>query len=158
MGDIRQTSADKILKVVSAEWAFLAALPEETASICPGAGQWSIKQLVGHLVDSASNNHQRMVRLHYQKELRFPDYTSTNEIWVSVQNYQQENWMDLLSLWKFYNHHIAHLIRNADTGCLLHTWIDGEGRAATLEMMISGYVDHLIAHVEDVRRVAGIIR
>ena len=38
------------------------------------AGGWSRKQILGHLIDSASNNHQRFVRAMLQDEVRLPTY------------------------------------------------------------------------------------
>jgi len=71
----------------------------------------TIKQLVGHMIDSASNNHQRMTRLQYNDTLEFPDYTQDNDRWIAIQNYQDSDWNDLVNLWKFYNLHIIHVIK-----------------------------------------------
>lgn len=62
----------------------------------------TIKQILGHLIDSASNNHQRMVRLQYSKDLLFfPDYRQDNDLWIALQDYQNEDWNNLIQLWKF---------------------------------------------------------
>ena len=37
----------------------------------------TVRQILGHLVDSAVNNHHRIVRLQYNKELEFPDTGKT---------------------------------------------------------------------------------
>jgi hypothetical protein len=75
----------------------------------------TIKQIVGHMVDSASNNTHRIVYLQYQKSpLIFPCYAThgNNDRWIAIQNYQEEDWNDLVQLWKCTNVHIVHVIGN----------------------------------------------
>lgn len=127
----------------------------------------SIKMLIGHLIDSASNNHQRMVRLQYAPRcghsmpdtemgmLVFPDYTQDNDLWLELQNYQQENWDTLLSLWKYYNLHICQIIRSVDETKLRNYWIDYEGCRLTLQDMIIGYAKHLYLHMEQIHVLIG---
>ena len=154
MKEITQIASHKILNIIDTEWAFLSNLSEQTVSATPGENKWSIKQILGHLIDSASNNHQRMVRLQYQQHLIFPDYTADNETWVAVQAYQQESWNSLVTLWKYYNLHIAHLIMNIDANCLLHEWPNSKGNTVTLAMMLTGYSEHLSMHMQDIHAIA----
>jgi hypothetical protein len=113
----------------------------------------SIKQVVGHMVDSASNNHQRMVRLQYNKELVFPDYRQDNDLWIAFQNYQDANWQNIVQLWKFYNLHIIHVIQSIDLNKLENYWNDFEGTKVTLEQMIEGYLWHLELHLKEIQVV-----
>jgi len=119
----------------------------------------SIKMLLGHLIDSASNNHQRMVRLQYAPRvgysipdgerglLVFPDYTQDNNLWLQLQNYQNEDWNTLVQLWKFYNLHIIQVIQSVDESRLNNYWLDYEGNQVTLHDMIMGYTGHLELHI-----------
>ena len=119
----------------------------------------SIKMLLGHLIDSASNNHQRMVRLQYAPRvgysipdgerglLVFPDYTQDNNLWLQLQNYQNEDWNTLVQLWKFYNLHIIQVIQSVDESKLNNYWLDYEGNQVTLHDMIVGYTGHLELHI-----------
>jgi hypothetical protein len=86
----------------------LSALSDETAARRPAPGKWSPKEIVGHLIDSAANNHQRFVRAQFQDDLVFPGYAQDN--WVAAQRYQDAPWHDLVTLWRAYNRHIARLI------------------------------------------------
>ena len=113
----------------------------------------TIKQLIGHLVDSASNNHQRMVRLQYQSNLIFPDYTQDNDLWIAIQNYQDADWNNLVSLWKFYNLHIVQVIRNVDVSKLNNTWTDFEGNQVSLQDMVNGYLGHLHLHISEIEEI-----
>ena len=67
----------------------LKSLPNDTIEARPKAGEWSVKEIVGHLVDSASNNHQRFVRLQVTDGLVFPDYSQDNDSWVAIQSFQE---------------------------------------------------------------------
>lgn len=125
----------------------------------------SIKMLVGHLIDSASNNHQRMVRLQYAPRcghsmpntemgmLVFPDYTQDNDLWLTLQDYQHEDWDTLLSLWKYYNLHICQVIRSVDETILQNYWLDYEGNRVTLQDMIIGYTNHLNLHLGQIHEL-----
>ena len=111
---------------------------------------WSTKQIVGHLIDSASNNHQRFIRLQYTKELTFPDYQLENEKWVTIQNYQQEDWNSLVQLWKCFNLHIAHIIRNINRKKLSHIWSEGSVSPVSLQDLIIHYLAHFKVHLDQI--------
>lgn len=113
----------------------------------------TIKQLIGHLVDSASNNHQQMVRLQYNDNLVFPDYTQDNDLWIAIQNYQDADWTNLVQLWKFYNLHIMHIIQNMAMTKLNNSWTDFEGNTVTLEAMVKGYSAHLTLHLGEIEEL-----
>ena len=44
------------------------------ADVKLGPDKWTLKEMVAHLIDSASNNHQRFVRLQIGHEISFPGY------------------------------------------------------------------------------------
>jgi len=113
----------------------------------------SIKQLLGHLIDSASNNHQRMIRLQYNSELVFPDYRQDNDRWISIQNYQDANWPNLVQLWKYFNLHMIQVIQSTDNSRLQNQWKDFEGTSVTLDQMIVGYLDHLNLHMNEIQEL-----
>lgn len=115
----------------------------------------TIKQLLGHLIDSASNNHQRMIRLQYSDNLLFPDYTQDNDRWIAIQNYQSADWQNLVLLWKSFNLHLIHLIKMIDKSKLNNSWTDFEGNKVTLEDMIKGYPHHLNLHINDIQELIG---
>lgn len=86
----------------------LRAMPEREASLHRTPGKWSPKEIVGHLVDSASNNHQRFVRVQFRDDLLFAGYDQ--EVWVRVQRYQDAEWTPLVQLWEAYNLHLIHVV------------------------------------------------
>jgi hypothetical protein len=71
-------------------------------------GHWSPKEIVGHLIDSAANNHQRFVRAQFTDDLVLPGYEQ--DLWVTSQKYNEASWPELVHLWSAYNLHLSHVI------------------------------------------------
>jgi uncharacterized damage-inducible protein DinB len=82
--------------------------PPDRAKEPIAAGKWSAQEIIGHLVDSASNNHGRFVRAQLTDDLFFPGYDQA--AWVSVQQYSARDWSELIALWRTFNSHIAHVV------------------------------------------------
>ena len=146
---------DGIAKVIETEEELLNDLSVEVITQRTNRQNRTIKQIFGHLIDSASNNHQRMVRLQYSKDLLFfPDYRQDNDLWIALQDYQNADWANLIQLWKFYNLHIIHVIHSVDVKKLDNHWCDFEGIKVTLKEMIEGYLDHLHLHMKEIHELA----
>ena len=153
-----QEVIDDINEVMKREIPLLLSLSEEQVNVRRNSQNRTVKMLVGHLIDSASNNHQRMVRLQYAPRcghsmpntemgmLVFPDYTQDNDLWIQLQDYQHEDWQQLVTLLNLSTRHICHVIRSVDETKLNNFWIDYEGCRVTLDAMIRGYVKHLNLH------------
>ena len=78
--------ASDIEITVNEAYQRLISLSKETIEIRPNPGDWSVKDIVGHLIDSASNNHQRFGRLQVADGLILPDYSHESDILVSIQS------------------------------------------------------------------------
>ncbi|MDE3168743.1 MAG: DinB family protein, partial [Acidobacteriota bacterium] len=102
-------------------------------------------ELIGHLIDSASNNHQRFVRAALQRALDFPGYDQDAS--VRVQRFQEVDWNLLVSLWVAYNRHLAHVIAQLPAGHLETPCRIGYGNTVTLRFLATDYVDHLVHHL-----------
>ena len=111
----------------------------------PAPDRWSISEVVGHLVDSACNNHQRFVRAQYCTELVFPKYDQ-NE-WVAAANYRECDWESLVELWYHYNRQIAGLIRNMRTSSLSTPCTITLYEPCTLGFLVCDYLDHMKHHL-----------
>ena len=143
-----------IAKVIETEESLLSHLSVEAITLKRNCQNRTIKQILGHLIDSASNNHQRMVRLQYSTDLLFfPDYRPDNDLWIALQDYQNADWMNLIQLWKFYNLHIIQVIRSVDSTKLDSYWCDFEGTKVTLRDMIEGYLIHLQLHIREIHEL-----
>jgi hypothetical protein len=134
----------------------LRSMTEEQSEARRAEGKWSPKEIVGHLIDSAANNHQRCVRAQFQDDLVFPGYEQEN--WVASQHYQQASWPHLVELWQMYNLHLLHLVSHIPEeklGRLHHAhslnkiaWkLVSETEPTTLEYLIRDYIGHLKHHL-----------
>lgn len=149
--DFRQT--------VESAAARLRSMSEAESAERRRAEKWSPKEIVGHLIDSAANNHQRFVRAQFQDDLVFTGYEQ--EQWVAAQHYSEASWPLLIELWRTYNLHLAHLVSHIPEDKLrrshqLHSlhkiaWrLVGENEPATLEYLIRDYVGHLKHHLRQI--------
>lgn len=118
--------------------------------------RWSISEVLGHLVDSACNNHQRFVRAQYCSELVFPKYEQ-NE-WVAAANYQHSNWESLVELWYHYNRLIAGLIRNIRPSSLSTLCTITPYETCTLEFLVTDYLDHMKHHLNILAKRIAVIK
>ena len=114
----------------------------------PSPERWTRKEVVGHLIDSASNNHQRFVRAQQTTSLSFPPYEQNH--WVASQHYNERSWNDLVALWHAYNSHLAHVIANIDDRHLATQCVIESSNPVTLEFLAADYVAHLRHHLAQV--------
>jgi hypothetical protein len=115
----------------------------------PGAridGGWSRKEILGHLIDSAANNHQRFVRGQLSRELVLPKYEQ--ERWVELERFQERDWNELIQFWMAYNRHLLQLMSHVGLEHLDSTMRIGGDEAVTLEFVMVDYVRHLKHHLK----------
>jgi len=126
----------------------LYQMDDAAAARRPAPGKWSPKEILGHLVDSAANNHQRFVRLQLSDRIDLPGYDGDQ--WVALQRYQDRPWSEIIDLWQAYNTQLAWVIRHADPQALRHCWHTSDGKQLDLEFIMRDYVVHLRHHLEQV--------
>jgi hypothetical protein len=146
-------------QVVVAATPRLCSISEDDASLPRSEGKWSRKEIVGHLIDSASNNHGRFVRAQFSDDLIFPTYDQ--DAWVRVQNYIRAPWAELVTLWSLYNLHLARVVAAIPPEArsrrrVRHNLHEVAFRTipasepATLEYLIQDYVVHLEHHLAQI--------
>ncbi len=126
----------------------LQRITESASVMRPSPEKWSKKEIMGHLIDSATNNHQRFVRSQLVNPLSLDGYEQ--ERWVATQKYRDESWKDLISLWKSYNIHLAHLIACVPDEKLGNTVQLGQSTPVTLEFLMKDYLRHLKHHLDQI--------
>ncbi len=142
----------------------LLALPEEVAARRPAPGKWSAKEIVGHLVDSASNNHGRFVRAQWTDDLVCPTYDQ--DAWVASQRYQEAPWPQLVALLREMNRQIARVMvaipeRDRLRPRARHNLGEIAFRPvppdvpATLDWFMRDYVDHFKHHLRQLVAATG---
>ena len=151
-----ESSCQTILDLIESWGPRLMLLSEELISDRKNKQNRSIRQILGHLVDSASNNTHRIVHLQYRETpMDFPNYATlgNNDRWIAIQNYQEEDWTSLINLWKFSNIHLVHVIRNVNPDKLENQWISGEDKLISLRQNIEGYLPHLELHLNEIEEL-----
>jgi DinB superfamily len=103
-----QAYVDEFRSVIDHATPALLGLTDAQSVQHPAPGKWSPREVIGHLIDSASNNHQRFVRAKSQNDLVLVGYDQ--DAWVALQKYQEEPWVELVTLWRAFNVHLAHVM------------------------------------------------
>ncbi len=134
-----------ILAILDREVPRLRLMQPREVSTSPAPGKWSRKEILGHLIDSAGNNHQRFVRALFSDELSFPGYSQTD--WVRVQGYVDEEWQKIIDLWAALNRHIAHLVSRIPAERMGTPCRIGDSAPVTLEALIADYIRHVEHHL-----------
>jgi hypothetical protein len=151
LGDFRSmvVNATERLRTISAEQSARKSSPDK----------WSIKEVLGHLIDSAANNHQRFVRAQFTDDLVFPGYEQ--EKWVSAQKYNDEPWSDMIQLWSSYNLHLLHVIAAIPEATLMRARIRhnldqialhpvARHDPTTLDYFVRDYLVHMKHHLDQI--------
>lgn len=119
--------------------------PEELAHVRLREGAWTLAEIVGHLIDSACNNHQRFVRLRFGDLESFPGYDA--EPWISAQCYGAMDFCKLAQLWARFNEYLLELVLSTPQDALGNVWKTPDGDAA-LAFLMEDYYAHMHRHVE----------
>ena len=127
----------------------LLAADSRAAARRPDSKSWSPKEVLGHLIDSAANNHQRFVRAQQTDVLTLPGYEQNH--WVSSQGYQDADWPHLVALWTHLNLHLADVIARIPPGRYSVPCVIGDSEPVTLEFVIVDYLRHLEHHMAQIR-------
>ena len=146
---IANEAADQLVADVNAATQWLRTLDNDKIRHQPSPDRWSIAEVLGHLVDSCCNNHQRFVRAQQSDTLTFPDYEQNH--WAVANQYHDANWTDLVDLWRAYNLQLARVIKaipeqQLNTICTITPY-----DPCTLEFLVTDYVVHMNHHLTKIR-------
>jgi hypothetical protein len=141
-------AADRLAAILDEAPGRLAAISAEDAARRSLPGRWSPQEILGHLIDSASNNHQRFVRAQIFPSLADPGYDQEN--WVAVQSYAAEPWPDLVQLWLLFNRHLLHLMLTVGDDALSNPISIRGAAPVPLSHVMIDYVRHLEHHLKQI--------
>ena|SRR5580658_1849253 len=123
----------------------LRALPPEKVKHKPAPNTWSPKEELGHLLDSAANNHQRIVRTQLEEKPAMPGYDG--DAWVELHRYQDRDWESLIGLWAALNRQLLAAAEAAKPSAWACTCTIGDSAPLTLQFVFDDYVRHLLQHM-----------
>lgn len=151
-----ETLGKSLRKIVLSVKAELLKRSESESIIKPAPDKWSPKEIIGHLIDSASNNHQRFVRAQFKEDMIFEGYAQDE--WVLVQAYQKRSWEELVELWAQFNLQIAHIMDSCSEEIRyreisIHNLHQiafrrvAEADSSSLQYFMIDYISHLEHHI-----------
>ncbi len=126
--------------------SLLNAIDEHTFSSKPYPEKWSKKEILGHLIDSAANNHQRFIRIQFED---IPVISYDQNKWNSFSYHNRMDSRQLIQFWTSYNKQIAELFKYIPEDALNRKCIAG-GNEVSLEFLIVDYVSHLEHHLKQI--------
>lgn len=147
-----KNTAQLLIDIVKKTKPLLLEISDKDASIKPQPNKWSKKETIGHLIDSASNNHHKFLRTMEKDSHIFPPYEQN--FWVQIQHYQNASWENLLNLWELYNIHLANIMMNTETSFLKNKIFIGSSGPFELEFIMKDYVEHLKHHLKQILTTA----
>jgi len=151
--------AIKLQSVIDLHSDQLQGLSEQQVSAKPNPDKWSKKEILGHLIDSAANNHQRFMSAQFKNDLIFNGYAQDE--WVDYQDYQSADWKALVTFFISYNLHICRVIDNIPKGVLRRPSSDhnfhliafksvAKGEPTSLSYFIDDYIGHIEHHLKQI--------
>ncbi len=146
-------TASALIAAVNEARSWLYELTDPVVREKPTPDRWSIAEVIGHMIDSACNNHQRFIRAQEVDELTFPKYEQN--LWVERAGYDESNWSELVDLWHLYNLQLARVIAKIpsdqlDTPCTITPY-----ETCTLGFLVTDYLDHLNHHLAKIHERIG---
>jgi len=139
--------ARQLSKIVETAAPQLSRMNSDNIGLRPSPNEWSKKEILGHLIDSAANNHQRIVRAVYRAAHHFPAYDQNK--WIEIQHYNEMSWVALVAFWVAYNNHLSHVISHSPKDAESCPCNIGKDERVPLEGLVKDYLRHLRLRLDD---------
>jgi hypothetical protein len=140
----------------------LKRISSEDSALKPTQDKWSVREILGHLIDSAIVNPQRFLNAQIQEHLVFSGYPQNQ--YVEIQKYQEQDWEQLIQTWKNANLHLKEIVeripqRMLDKPHHKHNFHEIAFRSVTAEepvtlrFLIEDYHLHMVHHLNQIFRL-----
>lgn len=141
-----EKALNRLEYIINLTQKMLTEISEENMSTKPSPTKWSKKEIIGHLIDSATNNHQRFVRGQFEN---IPEISYDQNNWNEFSFYNQIESKQIISFWTIYNKQIIEIIKRIPKENL-EKQIRIGNNIFTLEFLIIDYVEHLEHHLKQI--------
>jgi len=126
----------------------LGKLPNDAVERKPSPSNWSPKEELGHLLDSAANNHQRIVRAQLEDNPAMPGYDQNG--WVSLNRYQLRDWNELIGVWQALNRQLLAAAESVPDSAWSRNLTIAGSQPLTLQFVFEDYIAHMAHHLEHI--------
>lgn len=140
-------SYERLQIIIDKAFEQFQEIDEAAFSLKPSPEKWSKKEILGHLIDSAANNHHRFIRSQFE-EIVIVSYNQ-NE-WNQYNHYNELSSVHLLNFWKTYNQHLVEIIKRISNTNLNKTLKTAKGDEISLSFLVEDYIDHLEHHLSQI--------
>ena len=144
-----QPPAESLRRLLNTVPSELAGLSDATAALKPAPEKWSPKEELGHLLDSAANNHQRIVRMLIEDQPAMPGYEQQR--WVQVHRYQQRDWRELIDQWAALNRQLLIAVPAMTDSAWNRTCTIAGSEPVTLRFVLEDYLAHMSHHLAHIK-------
>jgi hypothetical protein len=156
-----QQIASDLRSAVDEGVRLLSDVPESLTTVRAVEGEWCAREIVGHLIDSACNNHRRFIVNQTLATLSVEPYEQND--WITRQRYAEEPFADLVALWAAYNRHLAHVIEAMPDDVLCQprgpaagrgfAYVPVDSATASIALLAQDYVGHIRHHFRQLQRL-----
>jgi hypothetical protein len=140
-------SIERLDYLISTIPPLVSAIPDKEFTDKPAPGKWSKKEILGHLIDSATNNHQRFIRSQFENE---PVIFYDQEKWNLFSHYNRLEKDHVIAFWTMYNKHLLEIIKRIPEHNFGMTSISHDNQKVTLEFLVTDYVVHMEHHLKQI--------
>jgi hypothetical protein len=126
----------------------LSKLAQSQVELKPSSSRWSPKEELGHLLDSAANNHQRIVRAQLEDEPKMPGYDG--DAWVELHKYQHRDWKEMIDIWRALNRQLLAAAEAVPESAWSRTCTIADSLPLTLKFVFEDYIDHMVHHLQHI--------
>jgi DinB family protein len=144
-----QPSLELLRHLLDTEPSQLSKLSDAKAALRPSPEKWSPKEELGHLLDSAANNHLRIIRTLFEDRPAMPSYQQQR--WVQVHGYQQRDWRELIDTWAALNRQLLAAAASVPDSDWTRTCTIASYEAMTLSFLLEDYVAHMSHHLAHIK-------
>ncbi len=139
-------SINKLDRIINVAADLLLEISDEEFSGKASPDKWSKKEILGHLIDSATNNHQRFIRVQFESN---PEIVYDQNKWNKFNFYQEMESVQIINFWTIYNRQLIEIIKRIPKESMMKQVRVGES-LLSLEFIIGDYVEHLEHHLKQI--------